>query len=39
MKVIQLHIKNFLSIKEIQIEDIDNTLILVGKNNAGKVLY
>lgn len=36
MKITQLSIKNFLSIKEIHIEDIDNTLILVGKNNVGK---
>lgn len=36
MKISQLSIKNFLSIKEILITDIDNTLILVGKNNVGK---
>lgn len=36
MKITRLSIKNFLSIKETMIEDIDNTLILVGKNNVGK---
>jgi len=36
MKFVQLSIKNFLSIKELHIDDIDNTLILVGKNNVGK---
>jgi len=36
MKICQLTVKNFLSIKELVLEDIDNTLILVGKNNVGK---
>lgn len=36
MKITRLIIKNFLSIEHMEITDIDNTLILVGKNNAGK---
>lgn len=36
MKITDLYIKNFLSIQELSIPDIDNTLILVGKNNVGK---
>lgn len=36
MKITNLVIKNFLSIEYMEIEDIDNTLILVGKNNVGK---
>lgn len=36
MKIINLVIKNFLSIAEMQVDDIDNTLIFVGKNNVGK---
>lgn len=36
MKINTLHIKNFKSIEEITITDIENTLILVGKNNTGK---
>lgn len=36
MKISTLHIKNFKSIEEITITNIENTLILVGKNNTGK---
>ncbi len=36
MKITKLIIKNFLSIEYMEITDIDNTLILVGKNNVGK---
>lgn len=36
MKITQLMIKNFMSIKELEVTDIENTLIFVGKNNVGK---
>ncbi|PKM94255.1 MAG: OLD family endonuclease [Firmicutes bacterium HGW-Firmicutes-1] len=36
MKITTLQIKNFKSIEEMTITDIENTLILVGKNNTGK---
>jgi len=36
MKITGLLIKNFKTIREMQIKDIDNALILVGKNNTGK---
>lgn len=36
MKILRLWIKNYKSIDEMVIDDIDNTLILVGKNNTGK---
>lgn len=36
MKISKLEITNYISIKHIEIENIDNTLILVGKNNVGK---
>lgn len=36
MKIKALTIKNFKSIQEMHITNIDNTLILVGKNNTGK---
>lgn len=36
MKVTYLRIKNFKSIKDMEIQDIDDVLILVGRNNAGK---
>lgn len=38
MKIRGLVIKNFQSIRELVMEDIDNTLILVGKNNTGKTV-
>lgn len=33
-----LRIKNFRSIREMEINDIENSLILVGKNNTGKTV-
>lgn len=36
MKISYLHIKNFKSIRELEIKDMENALILVGKNNTGK---
>ncbi len=36
MRISSLHIQNFKSIENLQIPDIENALILVGKNNAGK---
>ncbi|MBO5228673.1 MAG: AAA family ATPase [Lachnospiraceae bacterium] len=36
MKISKLKIKNFKSIRELSIEDVDNAVILVGKNNTGK---
>ncbi len=36
MQIISVHIKNFKSIEDMEITDIENALILVGKNNTGK---
>ncbi|MBQ8730656.1 MAG: AAA family ATPase [Lachnospiraceae bacterium] len=36
MKIQSLVIKNFKSIRELSITDIDNAFIFVGKNNSGK---
>ena len=36
MKISYLRIKNFKSIKETVIDNIDDVLILVGRNNSGK---
>ena len=36
MQIKSLFIKNFKSIRELEIHDIENSLILVGKNNTGK---
>ncbi len=36
MHITSLHIRNFKSIRDLKIDDIDNALILVGKNNTGK---
>lgn len=36
MQITSLRIKNFKSIRDMQIENIENALILVGKNNTGK---
>lgn len=36
MKIIYIKIKNYKSIRELEITDIENALILVGKNNTGK---
>lgn len=38
MKIGCLTIKNFKSIRHMDIKDIDNALILVGKNNTGKTV-
>ena len=38
MQIKSLHIKNFKSIRELEICDIENALILVGKNNTGKTV-
>ncbi len=36
MRITYIHIKNFKSIRELEIKDIENAMILVGKNNTGK---
>lgn len=36
MRIVYLKIKNFKSIEELEITDIENAMILVGKNNTGK---
>ena len=36
MKISYLRIRNFKSIRDLEIKDMDNALILVGKNNTGK---
>ncbi len=36
MKICQLSIKNFKSINELTLHDIDNAMIIVGKNSTGK---
>lgn len=38
MKILSLIIRNFKSIRELQIGDIENAMILVGKNNTGKTV-
>lgn len=38
MQIKSLHIQNFKSIREVRINDIENSLILVGKNNTGKTV-
>ena len=38
MKIKSLQIKNFKSIRELEICDVENALILVGKNNTGKTV-
>lgn len=38
MQIKFLHIKNFKSIRELKINDIEDSLILVGKNNTGKTV-
>lgn len=38
MKINSIHIENFKSVKNLDITDIDNTLIVVGKNNTGKTV-
>ena len=36
MQITDLRIRNFKSIKNLHIADIENALILVGQNNTGK---
>lgn len=36
MQVTCLHIKNFKNIRDLRLTDIENAMILVGKNNTGK---
>ncbi len=38
MQIKSIEIKNFKSIRELEICDIENALILVGKNNTGKTV-
>lgn len=38
MKISYIHIKNFKSIRDLEIKDVENALILVGKNNTGKTV-
>ncbi len=38
MKISKLGIDNFKSIKHLDIDDVDNACILVGKNNTGKTV-
>ena len=38
MQIKSLTIKNFKSIRNLEIRDIENSLILVGKNNTGKTV-
>jgi predicted ATP-dependent endonuclease of OLD family len=39
MKLKEIHIKRFRGIKDQIIKDIDNALVLIGKNNAGKSAF
>lgn len=36
MKIASIHIRNFKSIKDMHIKEVENALILVGQNNTGK---
>lgn len=36
MRFIRIRIKNFKSIENLELKDIEDALILVGKNNTGK---
>ena len=38
MQITFLEIKNFKSIKNLRIKNVENCLILVGKNNTGKTI-
>lgn len=38
MKISYIRIQNFKSIRDLEIKDVDNALILVGKNNTGKTV-
>ena len=38
MRIVSLTIKNFKSIRSLTISDIENALIIVGKNSVGKTV-
>lgn len=38
LKITYIHIRNFIAINDLEINDIENALILVGKNNTGKTI-
>ena len=38
MQIKSIHIQNFKSIRDLSVRDIENALILVGKNNTGKTV-
>lgn len=38
MKIVAISIENFKSIKKMTIDEVDNAMILVGKNNTGKTV-
>lgn len=38
MKIVAISIENFKSIKKLFIDEVDNAMILVGKNNTGKTV-
>lgn len=38
MKISYIHIVNFVAIRDMEIRDVENALILVGKNNTGKTI-
>ena len=38
MQIKSIHINNFKSIRELELTDIENALILIGKNNTGKTV-
>ena len=38
MQIKSIHIKNFKSLRDLSVCDIENALILVGKNNTGKTV-
>lgn len=39
MKLKEIHIKGFRGIKDQTINNIENALVLIGKNNAGKSAF
>lgn len=38
MRIRYLHVQNFKSIRDMEIKEVENALILVGKNNTGKTV-
>lgn len=38
LKISYIHIMNFVAIKDMEINDVENALILVGRNNTGKTI-